>query len=97
MAHGGLTEAEVKRQYRREHTFPTECLTEAEVERQYGREYSFLTKKRLQNWRYLRRGGPKFLKVSRSIFYPREEIERFIAACLVDTSQEYHAYQQRAR
>jgi len=64
----------------------TNCdyLTEKQVER----EYPLLRVKRLQGWRYLRRGGPKFVRIGRSIFYPRQEVELFIHLNIVDTAGE---------
>lgn len=55
-------------------------------EQQVEQDYPFLRVKRLQAWRYLRRGGPRFLKIGRSVLYPREEIERFIQSSMVDTN-----------
>lgn len=60
-------------------------LTEKEVER----EYRILRAKRLQAWRYLRRGGPRFVRIGRNIFYPRPAIEEFLQANLVDTEREF--------
>jgi hypothetical protein len=62
----------------------SDYLTEKEVER----EYRLLRAKRLQAWRYLRRGGPRFVRIGRNIFYPRQAIEEFIRANLVDTDHE---------
>jgi helix-turn-helix protein len=43
--------------------------------------------KTLQQWRQLRR-GPRFVRLGRRIFYPRSELDRFIANNLVDTVSE---------
>jgi hypothetical protein len=59
-----------------------EHLTEREV----ASEYPFLKVKRLQAWRYVKRGGPRFLKIGRNIVYPRTEIERYLENHLVDTA-----------
>jgi hypothetical protein len=50
-------------------------LTESEVEAEYGRP---LNKRRLQQWRYLRRGGPAYLKIGDRVYYERNEIENFL-------------------
>jgi predicted DNA-binding transcriptional regulator AlpA len=56
------------------------------TERQVEREYPFLKVKRLQAWRYVRRGGPKYLRIGRNIVYPRTEIENYLQNHLVDTA-----------
>ena len=42
--------------------------------------------KTLQTWRALKK-GPRFVRVGRRVFYPRAEIERFLASNLVETNQ----------
>ena len=59
-------------------------LNEKEVEH----EFPFLKVKRLQAWRYLKSGGPAFLRIGRSIVYDRREIEHFLRSNLVDTGYE---------
>jgi hypothetical protein len=56
-----------------------DLLTEKEVE-----PLIRLRLKTLQQWRALRK-GPRFVRVGRRVFYPRAEIERFIAENTVDT------------
>jgi Helix-turn-helix domain len=46
--------------------------------------------KTLQQWRVLRR-GPKFVRLGRRIFYPRCEIETYIAKNMVDIEPEHYA------
>jgi hypothetical protein len=55
-------------------------LTETEVEAEYGRA---LNKRRLQQWRYLRRGGPPYLKIGDRVYYERIEIENFLNGSIV--------------
>jgi predicted DNA-binding transcriptional regulator AlpA len=43
--------------------------------------------KTLQQWRQLRR-GPRYVKLGRSVLYPRAEIEAYIARNLVDIEPE---------
>jgi hypothetical protein len=57
-------------------------LTEKQVETKYGGVFRVKT---LQNWRALRI-GPRFVRVGRRVFYPSDEIERYLARNLVQTN-----------
>jgi hypothetical protein len=55
-------------------------LTEKQVEDQYRPLFRLKT---LQTWRALRQ-GPRFVRIGRRIFYPRQAIEDFIQASVVE-------------
>jgi predicted DNA-binding transcriptional regulator AlpA len=56
-------------------------LTENDLEREYPKVFRVKT---LQTWRLMRR-GPRFVKIGRRVFYPRVEIEAYIARHTVET------------
>jgi hypothetical protein len=56
-------------------------LTEKQVEAQYSPLFRLKT---LQTWRALKQ-GPRFVRIGRRIFYPRQAIEDFIQANVVET------------
>ena len=58
-----------------------EHLTEKQVER----EYSIFRVKTLQAWRQLKR-GPRFVRIGRRVFYPRTEIDAYLANHMVETT-----------
>jgi hypothetical protein len=58
-----------------------EHLTEKQVER----EYPMFRVKTLQAWRQLRR-GPRFVRIGRRVFYPRAEIDAYLANRMVETT-----------
>jgi hypothetical protein len=62
------------------------ALTEKEVAAEYGPRYPFFNQKWLQNRRYLRRGGPRFLKIGTRVYYEREELQKFLQESLVDNT-----------
>jgi len=57
----------------------SQLLTEREVSAEYGLTIPWLRKKRFL------RNGLTFLKIDRSVRYRRMDIERYLAACVVET------------
>ena len=55
-----------------------EILRESEVEGRYGLTRAWLRRARRE------RRGPPFLKIGRMVRYRRQDIENFLAECMVD-------------